>query len=177
MTLEEALAGKEIPEDIRKTLALVEIPYLSFERLDLKGYLVLHRALAEEVREIFALLRGRSFPIEKMRPIAAYGWDDDASMADNNTSAFNYRPIAGMARLSNHAYGRALDINPRLNPYVRAADGVTLPPGARYEPIARGTITPSIAELFKSRGWKWGGDWESHKDWQHFEKILPSINP
>ncbi|HVW82423.1 MAG TPA: M15 family metallopeptidase [Candidatus Paceibacterota bacterium] len=173
MTLDEAIAGKEIPEDVRKTLALVEIPYLSFDRQDLRGRLVLHRSLAEEVKEIFAILRGRSFPIDKMRPIVAYGWDDDASMADNNTSAFNYRPIAGTARLSNHAYGCAIDINPRQNLYERAADGLVLPPGARYEPIARGTVIPSVAEVFKSRGWNWGGDWESHKDWQHFEKILP----
>jgi hypothetical protein len=176
MTLDEALKSKEIPEEIRAALALVEIPYLSFDRMEQVGHLVIHRALAEEVREIFAILRGRSFPLEKMKPISAYGWDDDASMADNNTSAFNYRPIAGTTQLSNHAYGCAVDINPRLNPYVRAADGATLPPGARYEPIARGTIIPSLAEVFKSRGWKWGGDWEDPKDWQHFEKILPGVN-
>ncbi|MGH7174749.1 MAG: M15 family metallopeptidase [Minisyncoccia bacterium] len=175
MTLDEALAGKEIPEEIRASLALLQVPYLNFDRIEQTGYLVLHHSLTEEVREIFAILRGRSFPFEKIRPISSYGWSDAASMVDNNTVAFDYRPVTGDAsRLSNHARGCAIDINPRLNPYSKGE--IVLPPHARYDPIARGAVTASVAELFKSRGWSWGGDWTNLKDWQHFEKVLPDVN-
>jgi len=169
MTLEEALAGKEIPDEIRKTLTLVTVPYLSFDAAICEGQLVVHADLAREVQEIFSALGDLRFPIERMVPIIAYGWDDDASMAANNSSAFNHRFIAGTDRLSNHSYGRALDINPMQNPYTQR-DGAVVPSGAAYDPSKPGTVTPEIAAIFKARGWQWGGDWEGRKDWQHFEK-------
>ena len=89
-------------------------------------------------------------------------------MLANNTSAFNYRTIAGTTRLSNHATGRAIDINPMLNPFMR--DAYVAPSGATYDTKISGTVTEKIAEIFKSRGWSWGGDWTDRKDWQHFER-------
>jgi peptidoglycan LD-endopeptidase CwlK len=170
MSLDEALVGKEIPKDIRNTLTLVTVPYFSFDTQICKGQLVVHIALAEEVREIFTSLYEMRFPIERMTPIVAYGWDDSLSMRENNTSAFNYRFIACTDRLSNHAHGRALDINPMQNPYTQR-DGVVVPSGARYDPTQPGTVTPEIAAIFKTYGWTWGGEWEANKDWQHFEKV------
>ena len=169
MSLAEALAGKEIPEDIKKDLRLVSIPYVSFDGNVSEGRLVVHSELAMEVQELFKKLFESRFPIHSIIPIAEYNWDDDASMAANNSSAFNYRLIAGTDRLSNHSFGRAIDINPVQNPYCRR-DGPVMPHGAQYDVTEPGTITNEIAALFKSRGWKWGGDWESLKDWQHFEK-------
>ncbi len=169
MTLEEALAGKEIPNEIRKNLTLVNIPYFSFDKEVCEGQLVVHTEVAEEVQHIFKKLSEIQFPIQQVVPIVSYGWDDDASMASNNTSAFNYRAIAGTNRLSNHSYGRAVDINPVQNPYTQRG-GAVVPPGAQYDPTKRGTITPEIALVFKSYGWEWGGDWMERKDWQHFEK-------
>lgn len=168
MTLAEALAGKEIPPEIRDTLVLIEVPYFSFSGTDETGYLVVHKALAEEVREIFALLLARRFPIEKMVPICEYDWDDTASMAANNTSAFNYRTIADTDQLSNHAFGRAVDINPLFNPYIRGE--IVLPRGATYDLARSGTVTEDIARLFTDRGWEWGGTWTNRPDWQHFAK-------
>ncbi len=168
MTLDEALRNKDIPADIRKTLELVVVPYFSFEEREETGYLVVHKDLVNDVRKIFATLAEQHFLIEKMIPVSAYGWDDDVSMEDNNSSAFNYRTIAGTERLSNHAFGRAVDINPRLNPYVRG--DYVAPRGATYDPRKPGTVTPEIADLFISRGWIWGGNWSDRKDWQHFEK-------
>ena len=104
-----------------------------------------------------------------MIPVAAFNWDDDASMTNNNTSAFNYRFIYKTNSLSNHAYGRAIDINPVQNPYI-LSDGTVMPEGAEYNLATLGTITFAIAKIFKSRGWEWGGDWLRVKDWQHFEK-------
>jgi peptidoglycan L-alanyl-D-glutamate endopeptidase CwlK len=169
MTLEEALAGKEIPREIRESLTIVTVPYFSFAEMKGEGQLVIHQDLASGVEEIFGKLFVMQFPIQKMLPITAYGWDDEASMADNNTSAFNYRVIAGTSQLSHHATGRAIDVNPVQNPYV-GVDGDVSPRGAVYDPSVRGTVTDDIVALFKSYGWAWGGDWGDRKDWQHFQK-------
>ena len=168
MTLEESLAGKDIPEEIKRAQVLLDIPYLSFEEDIRTGQLVIHIDLVKEIELIFKELLERKFPIEKMVPVAVFNWNDNTSMAANNTSGFNYRTIFGTMRFSHHATGRAIDINPALNPYVR---GVFIaPPGAVYDTKVRGTVTEEIAELFKKRGWEWGGDWTLRKDWQHFEK-------
>ena len=168
MSFEEALAGKEIPEDIRKSLTLVSIPYFSFERKVGEGQLVVHKDVAGDVEKIFKKLCEMQFPIQQIVPAVAYGWDDDASMSANNTSAFNYRIIYGTDRLSNHSYGRAIDINPVQNPYHWRSE-IIMPSGAHYDLTKPGTITKEIASLFTSYGWNWGGKWK-HKDYQHFEK-------
>lgn len=169
MMLEEALRGKEIPEEIRNSLTIVTVPYFSFAEMKGEGQLVVHKDLAPEVEEIFTKLFVMQFPIRKMVPIVAYGWNDDVAMASNNTSAFNYRVIAGTNRLSHHAYGRAIDINPVQNPYVRA-DGIVAPAGAVHDLSHQGTITDAVVSVFTSYGWEWGGDWSDPKDWQHFQK-------
>lgn len=132
MSLEEALSGKEISDEIRASLAVVDVQHLSFDETEKLGQLVVHKTLVEDVKYFFNALLERQFPIEKIVPVVAYDWDDDASMADNNTSAFNYRVIFNTDRLSNHSYGRALDINPLQNPYV-LSDGTVMPEGAHYD--------------------------------------------
>ena len=173
MTLEEALAGKDFPDIVRRDLVIVDVPYLSFDAEDRIGQLIVHRDLVEDVRSIFSRLREMQFPISQMTPVAAYGWDDDASMAANNSSAFNYRLIAGTDRLSSHSYGRAIDLNPLQNPYTRL-DGVVVPQGARYETTEPGTVTDAVATIFEQCGWEWGGRWKNGTDWQHFQKIAVS---
>jgi len=173
MTLEEALRGKEIPQEIRDNLTIVSVPYFSFAEMKGEGQLVIHKDLAHDVEEIFEKLFTMQFPIEKMVPVTTYGWDDDISMAANNTSAFNYRVIAGTTRLSHHATGRAIDINPVQNPYV-GVTGIVAPLGATYDPDKKGSVTANVVELFTSYGWEWGGDWNDRKDWQHFQKPAQS---
>jgi hypothetical protein len=97
-------------------------------------------------------------------------WSDHLSMAANNTSSFNYRVVAGTSTLSAHATGRAIDINPAFNPYIRGAD--TEPPGAVYDPTRPGTLTAThpVTRRFLELGWTWGGDFVALKDYQHFEK-------
>lgn len=169
MSLDEALAGKDIPKEIRESLVVTTVSYKCFEGKVRKGQLVVHTDVAEEVQEIFRKLLDARFPIAQIIPLHVYGWDDNASMAANNTSAFNYRVIFGTDRLSNHSYGRAIDLNPVQNPYTQRG-GAVVPSGARYDPTQPGTVTADIASLFKSYGWQWGGDWQERKDWQHFEK-------
>ncbi len=170
LTLSAALAGKEIPPSIRDSLVLVSVTYLSFDSRIHRGQVVIHRALARDIRAIFEELERMHFPLHRAVPISAYGWDDDASMRANNSSAFNYRTIAGTNDISVHAFGWAIDINPLFNPYTRR-DGVVIPAGAFYDSARPGTVTGEIARIFTARGWQWGGDWEGkRKDWQHFSK-------
>ena len=125
---------------------------------------------------IFSKLHRARFPIEKIRLIDEYKGSDDASMADNNTSAFNHRPVIGEKNvLSNHSYGLAIDINPLINPYISRTNTVAPPEGKKYvnrEIKVPGIITKDSVcfRIFKDYGWAWGGDWKTIKDYQHFEK-------
>jgi peptidoglycan L-alanyl-D-glutamate endopeptidase CwlK len=173
LTREEALRGSAAPPEIVALQVLVEVPFWGFDGREHDGQVLVHRAVAGEVRDIFAEVARARFPIEKIFPVAFYGWSDDASMEDNNSSGFNFRAIVGGGRLSRHALGLAVDINPRLNPYVNGE--VVLPTGAVYAPQVAGTITEgdAVVRAFLSRGWSWGGHWRTLHDPQHFEKYLP----
>jgi hypothetical protein len=140
------------------------------------GTLVIHRDIEPATRETFAELFRLRFPIESMRPVSEFGSDDDASMAANNTSAFNCRYAVTnppSTTWSNHAYGRAIDVNPRTNPYV--LDGTVLPPnGAPYadrDTQHAGGLYRGGAALsaFLRNGFDWGGAW-SDPDYQHLER-------
>jgi len=139
------------------------------------GEMIVHADLAAEVVEIFQRLYDARFPIEKMHLAADYAGSDDASMEDDNTSSFNCRSVTGRPGVfSRHSYGRAIDVNPRANPYVRG-EAIEPPSGADYADRTRtepGMVRQGDAcySAFESRGWEWGGDWRSLKDYQHFEK-------
>ena len=140
-----------------------------------EGELIVHREIAAEVLGIFKALFEQRFPVEKMRLIEAYQGDDDRSMADNNTSGFNCRPVLGKPLVfSKHSHGRAIDINPLWNPMVTG--GTVLPPGGAAF-AGRDKPRPGLlrkgdqaVRAFTSRGWTWGGDWVEMKDYQHFQK-------
>ena len=151
----------------------MDVSYLSFDGKEHQGQLVVDSRVVGDIEKIFLNLLVIRFPIEKIIPITKYAWDDEASMQDNNTSAFNYRKIMGTDRLSNHSLGLAVDINPLYNPYY-AYDGNVYPSKATYDSKVPGTITAGseIVALFTSLGWTWLGEREDHKDYQHFEKRL-----
>ena len=139
-----------------------------------RGELIVNNKVADEIIEIFKEVFEVKYPIEKMVLVSEYNNDDDLSMADNNTSAFNFRPITGGGGWSNHAYGLAIDINPKYNPYV-SKNAVYPVNGVSYvnrDEDVEGMIKEGDAlfNAFTSRGWTWGGDWNSLKDYQHFEK-------
>ena len=142
------------------------------------GEMIVNQEIAEDILEIMSELYKQEYPIEKMALIDAYGADDESSMSDNNTSAFNYREIAGSSKLSRHALGLAVDINPKYNPYVKEKNGeylVSPANGAAYADrsqefpykIAEGDL---CLRLFLEHGFTWGGSWNSVKDYQHFER-------
>lgn len=170
-TRAEALSGTRAPQEVQDAVELVDVPYCDFSGVQKTGQLVVHRAVLTEVRYIFEQLAQHKFPIAQVVPVVAYEWDDDVSMAANNTSAFNYRTIAGTDELSKHALGRAIDINPALNPYF-TRDGRVLPPHTTYDVTRPGTIVSGgvVDQLFRQHGWTWGGNWTDRKDFHHFEK-------
>ncbi len=177
MTLEEALR-KASPLEFKKRQKLVEVVYYSFDGKIHKGQLVIDEKLVEDIREVFRVMLKYKFPITSVIPISHNcffrngKWnEDDLSMAANNTSAFNYRLVTGGKSLSMHAYGFAIDINPLQNPYIKG--GIVLPLGAVYDIHKQGTLANDspIVKTFLRLGWIWGGNWESLKDYQHFEKF------
>ncbi|MFS0704345.1 M15 family metallopeptidase [Cellulomonas sp. 179-A 9B4 NHS] len=135
------------------------------------GELVVHADVADGLVEVFRTLFDARFPIASMRLVDDFGADDDASMAADNTSAFNCRAVTGGTGWSEHSYGRAIDVNPVENPYVRGA--TVLPPaGAAFvdrhaapRVILDGDV---VVQAFAAHGWQWGGHWTSPKDHQHF---------
>jgi len=171
-TLTQALANKRIPTAIEKNLRLVNVFYYSFDGKLHEGQLVIHKDLVNDIKEIFKIIESVKFPIAKAVPIIAYNWSDDSSMKHNNTSAFNYRYVKGTHRLSYHAYGRAIDINPLINPQI--TKNKVIPNGNVYNSQKPGTLTRNsiIVKAFLKRGWIWGGNWHSTKDYQHFEKKI-----
>lgn len=172
MSFEEAVDDLDFPLEIRKNLTLINVMYVSFDDKIHKGQIVIHKKLSAELKEIFDEILSKRFPIEKVIPIVKYNWDDNASMDDNNSSGFNYRVIDGTDKLSNHSYGIAVDINPKQNPFI--AGKKVMPIGAKYDKKEIGTLTPEsvVVKAFRKRGWEWGGDWKSRKDYQHFEKKI-----
>lgn len=186
--IQKQMAGISMPEGASVTyddLAYLTIPHINYLGERAEGHLVVDRTLAEEVLDIFDELYQLKFPIEKMELIDHYlpyidgTFDnlDRASMGQNNTSAFYYRVVNGTKTISNHAYGRAIDINPKINPYCIPAEGYVSPANA-YPYADRTKNFPgairhgdAVYTAFVSRGWEWGGDWEGEKDYQHFQKL------
>jgi hypothetical protein len=154
-----------------RDLRLLTITHWGFDGQPRHGELVVHATSAERIRRVFAELFAARFPIEQVRLVDEFGGDDDRSMAANNTSAFNCRRAFGSTNWSQHAYGRAIDINPLQNPYVTG--GGVYPPGGR-EFVRRDGSVPGlitargpVVGAFAGIGWGWGGAW-SNPDYQHF---------
>ena len=158
-----------------KDLRQVHVSYHDFRNQTRTGILIVNRVVVPDVLAIFRFLFQHNFQIERMVPIEEYGGDDDASMAANNTSAFNCRDATGKPGVfSNHSWGLAIDINPLTNPYVKG--GTVLPPGGRNyldrEKTWPGSILKDgiVVHEFEKAGWTWGGRWADRQDYQHFEK-------
>lgn len=173
MSFDEAIRGTKAPDSVLKNLSIIDVEYYSFDQKLHRGQLVVHKSVTQDLIEIFEIIKQSKFPIAKVVPIVKYNWSDDLSMEDNNTSAFNYRKVARKNTLSKHSFGIAIDINPLLNPVIYN-DGTISPRGASYDPKKPGTIVKDslIYREFTKRGWIWGGDWNSLKDYHHFEKKM-----
>jgi hypothetical protein len=157
-----------------RSLRRLSLTYWGFDRDAHRGTLVVAAANVPAVVAAFRTMYAHRFPVRRMRPVSAYGGSDDRSMAHDNTSAFNcrYAVSNGPKHWSMHAYGGAIDINPRENPY--RLNGEVLPPsGAPYmdrSNVRRGMIVDGSVPVraFAAVGWGWGGRWASTPDYQHF---------
>jgi gamma-D-glutamyl-L-lysine dipeptidyl-peptidase len=164
-------------------LAEVHISYWGFDSQIHQGVLIVNKKLAQEILDIFKEIYQQKFPIAKIKPIEEYRGDDNLSMLDNNTSAFNCRAMTDFSdQYSVHSYGGAIDINPLVNPYVNG-DKVEPAGSAKYidrNVFSKGKIIAKgpVYQAFTARGWQWGGDasWDvlkkGIKDYQHFEKLV-----
>ena len=179
------ITGKSYPDTDEplqiayEDLAYVHVLHYDFQAQVQEGELICNQSIAQDLVDIFYELYENQYPIEKIRLIDEYEADDEASMADNNTSCFNYRTVPGRTKLSNHSYGCAIDINPLYNPYVRTSGGKELISPDNAVPYAdRSADFPYKIDrndlcykIFTEHGFDWGGAWNSSKDYQHFEKI------
>jgi len=171
MSFAEAIDGSAAPLSVIDSLSLVDVIYYSFDGLRHQGQIIVDAGLEDDVYEMFQLIEELKFPVGKVIPIVAYLWEDGDSMADNNSSGFNFRVIEGTNKISLHSFGRAIDINPVQNPVIYPT-GIIAPAGALYRQQNNGTFTvknPIVQEFIK-RGWHWGGNFEQPKDYHHFEK-------
>jgi hypothetical protein len=155
-----------------ESLRLVRLRHWGFDDVVHEGRIVVADDVVDDVVAIFGGLYDARYAIERMEPVDVYGGSDEASMDANNTSAFNCRPATGGTGWSEHAYGRAIDLNPLQNPYVRG-DTVLPLQSARYADRTstdRGVIHDGDAAVvaFAAQGWVWGGTWQTLKDYQHF---------
>jgi D-alanyl-D-alanine carboxypeptidase len=157
-------------------LVLVKFSYFGFDsQIHRDGEVVVLDAAADRVASIFEGLLKMHFPIQKAKLLNYYDGDDEASMSDNNTSAFNDRSISGGASVSIHAYGLAIDINPVQNPFCQKQNGalhVSPKNGENYlnRADARPGMAEAVVDLFAENGFPiWGGDWKSPIDYQHFQ--------
>ncbi|MGL5741811.1 MAG: M15 family metallopeptidase [Legionella sp.] len=165
-------AGCPVPMN---DLAYVRLSYWGFDEKTHTGTLIVNKELASEVVAIFKVLFDHKYPIQSMELMDVFKGDDNASMTANNTSAFNCRPVTDRpGEYSQHSYGRAIDINPLINPYV---NGKKVQPTAGTPYVDRSKPVPGkiikedlVYQEFAKYGWDWAGNWYDVQDYQHFEK-------
>lgn len=175
--VEARMRGVSYPEDAEiplTSLRYLRLSYVDFNGREQVGEMVCNKAVADDLLAIFRALYEARYPIHSIRLVDDFGGDDEASMAADNTSCFNYRRKTGMRELSKHALGLAVDVNPFENPYVRPSR--VRPAGASAYADRTKDFPHKIDKsdlcykLFRAHGFSWGGAWRSVQDYQHFEK-------
>lgn len=178
----QVMKGKSYKDNCtvpRGDLRYVKVLHRNLKGENVLGELVCNKEIASDLLDIFRELYDARYPIERMVLIDNYNAEDDPSMIANNSSCFNFRFVAGTTTLSNHSMGKAIDINPLYNPYVKKrVDGsyyVSPEQGRPYADRSKNfdykiDHNDLCYKLFKKNGFTWGGDWISLKDYQHFEK-------
>ena len=180
------MIGKSYPEKCAQ-ISLSDLRYLRVLHYDAegnvkKGELIVNKLIANDVLAIFKELFQMKYPIQRMRLIDDYDAVDENSMRNNNSSAFCYRVVKGSKNLSKHSRGMAIDLNTLYNPCFKVdnTNGKGYKPGTLQPATADKyvnrtniypyTITQAVVKVFKKYGFRWGGDWRTVKDYQHFEK-------
>lgn len=174
------IKGKSYKDDCivpRADLRYLHILHKTLDGKTKEGEMITNYHIANEILSIFKELYEQNYPIEHVRLIDNYDADDEKSMEDNNSSSFNFRKISYSSKLSKHAYGLAVDINPLYNPYIKKVDGKeSVEPINATKYVDRTkeypykiTTSDLCYKLFKKHGFEWGGLWNNSKDYQHFQ--------
>lgn len=157
-------------EDLR----YLRLAFWGFDGRPHTGEMIVHASVADDVQGVFRRLHELRFPIEEMRVVDAPELDAPPTGDGNNTTGFTCRPVTGGSSWSQHAYGRAVDVNPFHNPYLVPARGLVLPELASAytdrDWVRPGMVTPEVVAVFDGIGWGWGGRWSATKDWMHFSE-------
>jgi hypothetical protein len=168
----------ENPHITRADLRYLRVRHWDYDNQSHQGEIVCNKLIADKLIAIFRELYASHYPIQRIRLADDYDADDERQMSDNNTSCFCYRNVPDTKKLSYHAQGLAIDINPRYNPYVRyrkdGSQNVQPANGEAYADRSRAFRYKIKAgdlchRLFLRHGFTWGGSWHSLKDYQHFE--------
>jgi hypothetical protein len=155
-------------------LSYVTVSFWGFDGRAHTGELMVDATQAERFVGAFRVLFDARYPIEEMRITTPADLDAPPTGDGNNTSAFACRPIAGRGRSSwsSHAYGRAVDINPFMNPYI---SGDLVLPELATSYLDRTNVRPGmladgdgVVTAFANIGWAWGGLWTRPTDYMHF---------
>ena len=158
-------------------LRVLSYRYHGFDKETHIGQIVVNERVAHPLAKVFAKIYRLRFPIRDGAFSSVYGphpWksgDVTASFECRNAGASPCSSSTTTHHWSMHAYGEAVDIDPRENPYVGC--GMTRDKTARsyrnrswHRP---GMVTPAVRAAFASIGWGWGGSWfGSTKDYMHF---------
>ena len=158
-------------------LRYLHVRYMGFDNKSHDGEIICNKYIADDLLDIFQQLYWAGYPIEKIKLVDEYDADDEKSMADNNSSSFNFRFVSYTNKISKHGYGLAMDINTLYNPYVKTVDGkLSIEPANAADYVDRSRDfdhkidkNDLAYKLFTEHGFVWGGDWKSSKDYQHFE--------
>ena len=164
-----------------QNLRYLQMTHLNFEGQTSMGEMIVHKDVADEVVFMFEDLYKMNYAINKMHLVSDYDANDWQSIENDNTSAFNCRRATGKKTWSKHSYGKAIDINPIANPYISKTGYISHKASYKYKKRRHIDINnladramllknDPATKLFKSYGWKWGGDWTRVKDYQHFSK-------
>jgi poly-gamma-glutamate synthesis protein (capsule biosynthesis protein) len=156
----------------RSALRLLRLRYVGFDGRAHRGKLVVARRWARPVVRVFRKLYAARFPIRRLKLVEAYGSNDDRVDLADDTSGFNCRYVGGTHVWSEHAYGRAIDVDPLENPEISHGRVSN----RRYRPYRnRSRRRPGmihagdvVVRAFASIGWRWGGSWHEPRDYQHF---------
>ncbi len=160
-------------------LRLLTVSYRGFDGRGHTGRLVVHKNAARPLAGVFRQLYQLRFPIRHMRLADTYGPRRSRPRDGDVSASFECRQAVpspctggrGTGSWSMHAYGLAIDINPRENPYVGCGQSRN-PRARRYRDrsrLRRGMVTPRVVSAFRSIGWAWGGSWAGNtKDYMHF---------
>ena len=188
--LKVRITGTSFPEDPKDCpvklgdLRYVHILYVDFNGAEHEGELLVHKKVAKDVLEIFEALYDARYPLRSVRLVDDFGekFDDNLSMAADNTSAFCCRKVTGSKKFSRHSYGAAIDVNPLENPYIRPDGSFAPAEGESYldrSNVREGMITEDdlCYRLFTAHGWTWGGHFKGEKDYQHFSKEIKGVTP